>query len=507
MQNDTFSFLKGSVSKRLVFFNALMATLYLIVITIAFDHGNPILFSLLIFGEIFHLSQVLGYCYTIWNRKSQAIFDDNFRRPIDVFITVCGEPVEVVRETAVAALAMDYPNHTVHILNDGYVANKDNWQNIIELGHELGVNVITRKTPGGAKAGNINYGLGLTNCPYFVIFDADHVPYRNFLKETAGFFADEKLAFVQTPQFYKNQSTNFITQTAWEQQSLFFGPIMGGKNVHNAAFMCGTNMVVSRKAVLEVGGMCETNIAEDFLTSLFIHAKGWKSIYVPKVLAEGLAPEDFLSYYKQQYRWARGSLEVIFKHNPLFMKGLSSAQRIHYLTSASYYLAGIIVLINLLIPLTFLFTGAIAITTSTMALAVAFLPYILLNLYVLQKSSNYSYTFAAISFSLSSFFLQIRAVIGVLLQQKTAFAVTPKQQQKGNFLYLAIPHLIYIALAVAGTTIALLREGFSASLTANLSWVVINICIFAPFIRAALPLSGKEKVILSRSAQLEEGQL
>ena len=291
------------------------------------------------------------------------------------------------------------------------------------------------------------------------------------------------MGFVQTPQYYKNQNVNQIAQTAWDQQTLFFGPIMSGKNRLNAAFMCGTNMVVSRKAILQAGGMCEFNIAEDFLTSLFIHAKGWKSVYVPKVLAEGLAPEDFLSYYKQQYRWTRGSLEVIFKYNPLFMRGLSLAQRLQYLISASYYLSGVVILIDMLIPLIFLYTGL----TATMGLAMAFLPYIVLNLYVLQKSSNFTYSFRAISFSLSAFYLQMRAILAILTRQKTAFAVTPKSQQQGNFAYLVIPHFIYIAAAIIGLVVGLFREGVSASLIANLSWVVVNICIFVPFIIAALP--------------------
>lgn len=485
--SDKNSFLKGDAGKKLIFLNGLLAAVYFAAITFGFNHGNSILFGMLIAGEVFHLYQVVGYCYTIWNKKFDNPFSHTFAKPVDIFITVCGEPIEIVRETALAAIAMDYPAFKVFILNDGFVANRDNWQEIDALAIELGITSITRRIAGGAKAGNINNGLRETSSDYFVVFDADHVPYKSFLQETMGYFTDTKMGFVQTPQYYKNQNLNVITQTSWDQQTLFFGPIMSGKNRLNAAFMCGTNMVVSRKAVLEAGGMCEFNIAEDFLTSLFIHAKGWKSVYVPKVLAEGLAPEDFLSYYKQQFRWTRGSLEVIFKYNPLFMRGLSWPQKFQYLISASYYLSGVIILIDMLIPLIFLFTGITAINTATMALAIVFLPYIILNLYTLQKSSNFTYSYAAISFSLSSFFLQLRALMGVLLNQKTSFVVTPKSQQQGNFVYLVIPHFIYIAIAAVGLGVGLVREGVSASLIANFSWVAVNIVIFLPFIRASLP--------------------
>ena len=484
---DKIGFLQNTATKTLLGINALMAIIYFAVITFAFKHGNPVLFALLIAGEIFHLVQILGYCYTVWSKRFKATFKRNFAEPVDVFITVCGEPTEIVRETALAAKAMTYPAFQIYLLNDGYVAKKDNWQEIEDLATELGIHCITRKTPGGAKAGNINSGLAQTTCEYFVVFDADHVPHANFLSEVMGFFADPKMGFVQTPQFYKNQDTNAITKIAWQQQTLFFGPIMTGKNRLNSAFMCGTNMAIRRSAIAEAGGMCEFNIAEDFLTSLFIHEKGWKSVYLPKVLAEGLAPEDFLNYYKQQFRWTRGSLEVIFKFNPLFRRGLSWPQKLQYLISASYYLSGVVVLIDAALPLLFLFTGITAIVTSTMTLAAIFIPYMFLNLYALQRTSNFTYSFDAIAFSLSSFVIQINAVFAVLTNQKTSFAVTSKSQIQGNFLKMVIPQISYIALAVVGLIVGLVREGVSASLLANVAWVLVNIAVFVPFIIAAAP--------------------
>ncbi|GAC1386482.1 MAG: hypothetical protein NVS1B7_4700 [Candidatus Saccharimonadales bacterium] len=487
LQLDKKSFLSNKASKTLLVTNCLFAVVYFSVITFAFKKGNSILFYLLIIGEVFHLIQIVGYCFTVWSNKHHALFEKNFTAPVDIFITVAGEPVDIVRETAQAAINMSYPNFNVYLLNDGFVAKKDNWQAIETLAHELKIGCITRRIAGGAKAGNINNALRHTTSPYFVVFDADHVPHTNFLKEVMGYFTDEKMGFVQTPQFYKNQNTNAITKIAWQQQTLFFGPIMSGKNRLNSTFMCGTNMAIRRTAIMQAGGMCEFNIAEDFLTSLFIHQNGWKSTYVSKVLSEGLAPEDFLSYYKQQFRWTRGSLEVIFKYNPLFRGGLSIAQKLQYLISASYYLSGVVVVIDALLPIIFLFTGITAIITSTMTLAAVFIPYMFINLYTLQRSSNFSYSFEAISFSLSSCILQINALIAVITKQKTSFAVTSKNQIQGNFLYLASPQIGYIFLAVIGLGVGLFREGLSASLLANVAWALVNIAVFLPFIRAAAP--------------------
>jgi len=380
---------------------------------------------------------------------------------------------------------MKYPHFSIYILNDGKVASRPNWQEAEEIAARQGVNCITRTVPGGAKAGNINHATAQTREPYIVVFDADHAPKKEFLQETVGYFVDEKVAFVQSPQFYHNADVNQVAGGSWEQQALFFGPLLKGKDTVNSTFMCGTNMVLRRIALEEAGGMSEKSIAEDFLTSLLIHEKKWKSVYVDKVLAEGLAPEDFLSYYKQQFRWARGSLEILFSYNPLFRRGLTFAQKIQYLSSSSYYLSGIIVLINALLPLTYFFLQLKPLTINTMTLALIFLPYIFVILYTLQMTSNFTYTFRALSFSLGSSTIYIKALWATITRRQNAFAVTSKTRVSGNHGKLVLPHLMYIALVAAGIIYGVMREGWSASMLSNIAWAMIYIAAFAPFIAAA----------------------
>ncbi|MBB3675577.1 glycosyltransferase [Modestobacter versicolor] len=488
---DAHAFLTHLPNRGFLVGNVVLAVVYTLVITFAFEHGNPVLFAALIATELFHLVQIVGYCWTVWGRDRERAFDPSFSAPVDVLITVCGEPVDIVRRTAQAALAMRYPGPVqVYLLNDGLVAGKADWREIEELADELGVTCLTRVTPGGAKAGNINHALARTHSEFFVVFDADHVPAPSFLAEVMGWFVDDRMGFVQTPQYYANQDQNRITRVAWDQQTLFFGPIMAGKSRLGSAFMCGTNMAVRRSAVLEAGGMCEENIAEDFLTSLFMHEKGWQSVYVPKVLAEGLAPDDFLNYYKQQFRWTRGSLEVIFKYNPLLRRGLTWSQRLQYLISASYYLSGSVIILDAMLPVVFLLTGQTPIVTSTMTLALVFVPYMWINLYVLQRTSNFTYSFQAIAFSLSAWWLQLTALAAVLTNRKTSFAVTSKTTHDGarpNFLRLVVPQLVFAAVGAAALGVGAGREGFSPSLMANVAWLTVHVAISVPFIVAASP--------------------
>lgn len=491
-------FLRTDSPKALLVFNVVLAIAYFAVLAFLFPVSNKILFWLLIAGEVFHLWQVFTFIYTVWDTSYQLPVPRAYAPPaVDVFITVAGEPVELVKQTIAAARTMRYPNFSVYVLNDGFVAKKENWREIEALAKHMGVHCVTRTVAGGAKAGNINNGLKFSQSPFIACFDADHVPHSDFLLKTVPFFADDAVAFVQTPQFYKNYAENYLTKSSWEQQELFFGPICKGKNRLNAATMCGTNMVIRRSALEEVGGMCTESIAEDFITGLLLHAKGYRSVYVPEVLAEGLATEDLLSYSKQQFRWARGALDVIFRWNPILMSGLTWAQRLQYLSSASFYLSGLVVVLDALLPLFYFYGGIVPVHISGMLLASVFLPYFFCTLYVIQRSSNFTFTFSSLGFSMGSFNIHLRALASAATFQKSAFGITQKSRIRGNFLPLVKWHIAYLALVVAGIPVAIVREGISASLINNSAWAIMNAIIFLPFIRAALPGYESSRVPVS----------
>ncbi len=480
-------FLRTDSPKFLLLLNASLALAYFVILAFFFPVGNPVLFYFLIAGEVFHMWQVFTFLYTVWETETEFVKDFTFTPHVDVLITVAGEPVELVERTIKSAKVMRYPNFSIHILNDGFVAGKPNWREIEALASRLGVNCITRTVAGGAKAGNINNGLKFTSAPFIACFDADHAPHPDFLLKTIPYFGDPKVGFVQTPQFYRNYGENYLTNSSWEQQELFFGPICKGKNRLNAATMCGTNMVIRRFGLEEVGGMCTESIAEDFITGLLMHNKGYRSIYVPEVLAEGLATEDLLAYSKQQFRWARGALDVIFRWNPLFMGGLSWAQRVQYLASASFYLSGVVVVIDALLPIIYFYFGLVPVHVSGMLLAAVFLPYFFCTLYVIERSSNFTFTFSSLGFSMGGFNIHLRALLSAATFRKAAFGITEKYRRRGNFLPLVKWHIAYLALVGGGIPIAIMRDGFSASLANNMAWALFNIIIFLPFIRAALP--------------------
>ncbi|OGC70219.1 hypothetical protein A2415_00930 [candidate division WWE3 bacterium RIFOXYC1_FULL_39_7] len=449
--------------------------------------GNPFLYAVLLIGEIYHVWQALGFAITVWDQRKQKHSPIQRIYPVDIFITVCGEPVEIVEKTVKAAMNIEYPDFKVYVLNDGKGRNLPGWKGVNKVAQKYGAVPITRDNNKGNKAGNINNALRLSHAPFVVIFDADHVPAPEFLERTMGHFSDPKVVLVQTPQYYKNRNDNFLTTAAWEQQELFFGPICRGKNKMNATFWCGTNAVVRRKALDEIGGVPENNIAEDFLASFYFHERGYKTLYVAEILAEGLAPHNLDNYVKQQFRWARGSSEIIIRHFPLFNKNLTVWQKIQYMYSSSYYLNGFVALMDALIPIVVLFTGLVPVVDTTSSFMLYFFPFIFSTINTLMLSTDNTITFRAIQLSMSSSFVFIQAVMDTVRGTKSSFKVTSKAYEEGNFLKYAVPHISYILLGIAAITFGFIKYGFVPSLITNASWILFNAALLSGFIGVAYP--------------------
>lgn len=163
---------------------------------------------------------------------------------------------------------------------------------------------------------------------------------------------------------------------------------------------------------------------------------------------------------------------------------------------------------NALLPVIFLFTGLVPIEVSSMLLALIFIPYIFVTLHTLQRSSNFSFTFQSLAFSMGSFGIHLHALLSILTGQKETFTITEKRGSADNNLSLVTPHLLYIAVVLVGIWVALMREGISASFVNNVAWALFNISIFIPCIVAALPQKNvaRKRRGLAEKIEDEEGK-
>lgn len=443
--------------------------------------GNPALYAALITAEIFNLTQAVGFWWTTARQRVRAPLAllPGGRAAVDVFIPTYDEPVEIVEPTVAAAVRLRGAQVNVHLLDDGH---RDELR---DLAARHGAGYLRRDQRAGAKAGNVNAALERTTAPYVVVLDCDHVPDERFLERTVGHMADERVALVQTPQYYANARSGRIASAAWAQQALFFGTIARGKDAHGATFCCGTNMVLRRSALEAVGGFPEGSLTEDFELSIRLHQEGWRTAYLPEVLARGLAPEDMASYVSQQQRWARGCLSGL--RTVARARGLSLRLRAQYGLSAMYFLTGWTVLVYMSMPVVRILTGEQPLAgTSADQFLVHFAPWFGGALLLVAIAGAGTYTFGAFSLAVASFWIHIQATVLVLLGRHGSFVVTPKEGERRRQLRPILVPLTAIAILTGAATWGLLDGEITPATMNNVAFAALHVAILTAGVWGAL---------------------
>lgn len=440
--------------------------------------GTAPLYVLLIGAEIFNLVQAAGFWWTVLGARRYRPRPWQGPPPeVDVLIPVYGEPVEIVEPTVAAARRMHGGAVRVHLLDDG---NDDQMRRLAERQR---VQYVTRPRHTGAKAGNINHALALTSAPYVVVLDCDHVPEPHFLTATLGHLQGERVAFVQTPQYYANAVEGGIAAAAWSQQALFFGPIARGKDGLGAMFCAGTNVVFAREALEQVGGFPEDSLTEDFELSIRLHERGWRSRYVPEVLAKGLGPEDMSSYVSQQQRWARGCLGGI---SSALRSRLPLRLRLQYLLASMYFLSGWTVLLYMSFPIIRILTGAQPLAGATAdQFLLHFAPYFCASLATVAVAGAGAYTWRALTLASASFWIHARATALSLARRRGRFVVTPKHGAGAPQPATVWPTLAMLAALIGVAAYGLARRRDPATLN-NVSFAALHITVLTTGVWPAL---------------------
>jgi cellulose synthase (UDP-forming) len=590
---------------------------------------------------------------------------------VDVFITCYNEPVELVRGTVRAAAAIRYP-HATYVLDDG---NSDEMRAMTEV---EGVGYLVRSADWKgrerhAKAGNLNSALFQTSGEFILILDADQQPLPPVLDHTLGYFRDPGVAFVQTPQWFYNVPRG---DPYGSQAPLFYGPIQKGKDGWNAAFFCGSNAVLRREALMQLGvtrystelerrvrralkaadtilssasrktrdhhagrgesmtvqalhatrlavksamtrlsaraplqevtwafqreveeisrrlvnedlaqiraelrqipgvsmehfsddlsdllddeealavltsreasplaaietvralllsvdvdrgdeaqpvmPMSTISVTEDMATAMRLHALGWQSVYHHEILVRGLAPEDLRTALQQRLRWAQGTMQVMFRENPLLVPGLTVGQRIMYAGTMWSYLSGFFALAYFMAPMLYLVAGVLPVRALSGNFFWHLLPFLLLNQCVFLVVGWGLPTWRGQQYSLALFPLWIKAVTSVVqnvfFHRKLGFVVTPKTRQSGIYLGLVRPQLAVMGMLVIAIAIGLGRLAAGATrdglpVVVNVFWACYDLAMLSVVLDAAFyqPAEGAaEHTPPTMTASTEHGRV
>lgn len=455
----------------MVFISLLMSTRYLYwraTNTLNFNTTiEAVLGSGLFMAEIYSwIILVLGYFQTSWplNRKIAPLPKDVSQWPtVDIYIPTYNESLDVVRDTVLAAQAIDYPQDKmkVYILDDG--SRKE----FKQFAGDVGVTYIEREVHDHAKAGNLNHAMGLTDGELICVFDCDHISTRIFLQATVGsFLEDPKLALIQTPHYFYSadpfERNLSAAKDAPHEGALFYGPVQRGNDNWNATFFCGSCAVMRRSALEEIGGIAVETVTEDAHTALKLQRLGWNSAFIDIPLAAGLATERLALHVNQRIRWARGMTQIFRVDNPMLGRGLTFPQRLCYLNAMLHFQYGLPRIIFLTAPLLFmLFNLNIIASSASMIFAYA-LPHLIMSVYVNSKNiGKYRYSFwGEIYETVMAFSLVLPTLLSLVSPKLGKFNVTDKGDllDKSYMDYLTVRPLIITALL----------------LITGISWVVVR---------------------------------
>lgn len=467
-------------STRLAILVALLVTAsYQLFLLDPANRGNTALWAAMITAELITAAAAIGTWWTILahaDRTESAdvtVWRNRLRageRPptIDVFITACGEPVPLVAATVIAARDMEL-EHETFVLDDG---DSDELRNVCS---ELGVHYLRRAGGEHAKAGNVNAGLARTRGEMVVILDADHVPAPTFLLQVLPHFVDAEVAFVQAPQYYDNR-VNLIATGAAEAQRMFYELVCPGKNYFNAAFCVGTNVMFRRSALAEIGGIWTGSNSEDIWTSLELHRRGWKSVYVPQVLALGLAPEEIEPFLKQQLRWASGGFEILLRGGLFRRGGLTLDQRLQYLFTGLHYTLSIGMLIFMALPAAYLLFGLSPINVDGWTWATHYVPYLVMTFLVAWLQAG-GIRGSAIVTSIAASWVHARALVAVLLKRRATWSATNRAGRSTGNLWSVLPHAFLLVLNVAGIAVGLTVLADPATTYLSCFWAGLNVLL------------------------------
>ena len=475
---------------------ALLATIFYITFLLNPSYrGDTWLWLVVLFAEGLTVFQALGTWWTVlahddraedphvweWRRRLQS---GALAPTVDVFITACGEPLEIVVGTIRAARDMDIA-HRTWVLDDG---RSDDLRDACEA---EGVGYLRRNDRNHAKAGNVNAGLARTNGEFVVILDADHVPSPDFLVRALPYMHDPDVAFVQTPQAFPSAEGLVATGTA-EAQRIFYELVCPGKNHFNAVFCVGTNVIFRRAALDDIGGIYTESNSEDIWTSIQLHRRGWRSVFVPETLARGLAPDNLLAYFKQQFRWAYGGFEVLLRGKLFRRSGLTLDQRFQYLLTGTNFALSLAVVIFMFLPPAYLLFGLSPVRATAGTWLVHYVPFYALVVLVTWLQCG-GFKPAAIVTSIGAAPVHIRALFMAILGRKASWTVTNAKSGTLPGIELVLPQTALLLLNVMSIAVGLATVRDLPATILSVVWASLHILVLGRVVAEAVLAPRREQ--------------
>jgi cellulose synthase/poly-beta-1,6-N-acetylglucosamine synthase-like glycosyltransferase len=394
--------------------------------------------------------------------------DPAYRPMVSVHIPTYNEPPDMIIQTIRAAEALRYPALEIVVV-DNNTSDEATWRPVEEYCASRPRVTFVHVDPWpGYKSGALNLALSTHTDPraeIVGIVDSDYLVSPEWLEETVGYFADPNVAFIQTPQDYREFRGNRYLTACYDAYRYFFASSMPSRNERNSIIFAGTMGLLRRSAVDELGGWDEWCITEDAETSLRLLKHGYSGLYLARSYGRGIMPLTFSSLKSQRFRWCFGGMQILRLHWRTLLpwarspeNRLSVAQRVDYLLGSLQWMND---LVYLAFTIVLFIVAALLLSGSTVAIRPLIGPTTLLPgallaigllraIWALRERTGISYRRAALAFAnwLSLSWTVALACIEGLLRRGGVFLRTPKTDEGHRLLAAMAAARVEIVLSI-----------------------------------------------------------
>lgn len=244
--------------------------------------------------------------------------------PVTIQLPIYNEKYTVERLLQ-AVTRFDYPASAlqIQVLDDSTDDTADLVADLVDEYKNRGVNIewIHRSNRRGFKAGALSEALSSATGEFIGIFDADFVPEPDWLRRTVPLFRDSRIGCLQTRWGHTNRKYNSLTR---EEALAIDGHFIVEQSARSRyGFFLnfnGTAGLWRRACIEDAGGWQPDTLTEDLDLSYRAQLRGWKIEYLPDVVVPAELPSQVEAFKKQQFRWAKGSFQVVRKMLPAIFR-------------------------------------------------------------------------------------------------------------------------------------------------------------------------------------------
>jgi exo-beta-1,3-glucanase (GH17 family)/cellulose synthase/poly-beta-1,6-N-acetylglucosamine synthase-like glycosyltransferase len=281
--------------------------------------------------------------------------NEAYRPFVSIHVPAYNEPPDMLIDTLNALSRLDYPDFEVLVI-DNNTKEESVWRPVEAHCQTLGPRFrFFHVSPlAGFKAGALNFALRNTapQAEAIAVIDSDYCVAPTWLKDLMPAFSAPRIAIVQAPQDYRDDTQNAFKAMCHAEYRGFFHIGMVTRNERNAIIQHGTMTIVRHSVLKELGGWAEWCITEDAELGLRVFEAGLEATYIPHSYGKGLMPDTFIDFKKQRFRWAYGAMQIMRAHSAELLgrrpKQLTAGQRYHFLAGWLPWMAdGLNVVFNL----------------------------------------------------------------------------------------------------------------------------------------------------------------